>query len=134
MPRGTVARGGNESMTADNTPILPGRLGSPGMMLKDDPRADPRMLAAMAPIGLGEHPAAAPVTVESSIEELLEYCGMAEAGFEMLFAAMSADSPATSGVTSTVEVIRGIDGNDVTLFIHRPTDVSGPIPALLHLH
>ena len=120
-------------MTAENSPILPGRLGEPGMMLKDDPRADPRMIAAMAPIGLAEHPAAAPVTTESPLEELLEYCGMAEAGFEMLFAAINVDSP-VAGVTSSVEMIRGIDGNDVTLFIHRPTDVTGPLPALLHLH
>jgi acetyl esterase/lipase len=121
-------------MTADSTPILPGRLGSPDMLLKDDPRADPRMVAAIAPIGLGEYPAAAPVTVESPIEELLDYIGMAEQGFEMLFSAINAEVPATQGVTSSIEVIRGVDGNDITLFIHRPTDASGPLPALVHIH
>ena len=36
----------------ESPPILPGRLGSPDLQLKDDPRADPRMLAALAPFGL----------------------------------------------------------------------------------
>lgn len=36
---------------------LPGRLGTPGMALADDPCADPRMLAAMAPLGMAAAPA-----------------------------------------------------------------------------
>ena len=43
-------------MAANDTPILPGRLGRADLQLKDDPRADPRMVAAMAPIGLDVHP------------------------------------------------------------------------------
>lgn len=35
-------------MDGQLSPRLPGRLGHPGMALRDDPRADPRMLAAMA--------------------------------------------------------------------------------------
>jgi acetyl esterase/lipase len=44
------------------------------------------------------------------------------------------DLPPVEGVTSEVQVIRGVDGNDVTLFVHRPTDVAGPLPGVLHLH
>ena len=33
-----------------------------------------------------------------------------------------------------VEVIRGVDGNDITLFIHRPAAADGPLPGVLHLH
>lgn len=122
-------------MTADSSPILPGRLGSPDMALRDDPRADPRMIAAMAPIGLDQHPAPTPVAVDSPLEALLEYCGLAEVGFEGLFGALGAELPPVPGVTSTIEVIRGIDGNDVTLFIHRPTaKADGPLPAVLHIH
>jgi hypothetical protein len=36
------------------TPVLPGRLGSADMTLRTDPRADPRMVAAMEPIGLAD--------------------------------------------------------------------------------
>jgi acetyl esterase len=116
------------------TPILPGRLGTPGMELKDDPRADPRMIAAMAPFGLAAIQPAAPVDGSSPIDALLDFVGVAEEGFEGLFGALALDLPPVVGVTSTIEVIRGIDGNDITVFIHRPTDVEGPLPGILHLH
>jgi len=104
------------------------------MQIKDDPRADPRMVAAMDPFGLGLNPGPSPVDSNTHIDALLEYVGEAEAGFEMLFGMLAADQPPVQGVTRTVEVIRGIDGNDITLFVHRPTDVRGPLPGLLHLH
>lgn len=104
------------------------------MALKDDPRADPRMLAAMAPIGLSEPPPPSPVTIESSLEELLEYCSMAEAGFDMLFSSLAVDLPPVEGVARSVQVIRGIDGNDVTLFIHQPAKRDGSLPGIVHLH
>ena len=121
-------------MTASPSPILPGRLGSPDMVLRTDPRADPRMLAAMSPFELDLPPAPAPVDGSSPLDQLLEFAALAEPGFDMVFSALVADLPAIEGVTSTVQVIRGIDGNDITLFIHRPENVSGPLPAVLHLH
>jgi len=121
-------------MAATSSPILPGRLGTPSMVLKDDPRADPRMVAAMEPFGLNVPPEPAPVNGDSPLDALLEYVGIAEAGFEGLFGALSIDLPPVAGVTSSVEVIRGLDGNDVTLFIHRPTKADGALPGVLHLH
>jgi acetyl esterase len=120
-------------MTAES-PILPGRLGSPSMQLKDDPRADPRMLAAMAPFALAETPPPAGVDASSSIEELLGYVDVAEPGFEGLFGAMGADLLPIDGVTKTIEVIKGVDGNDITVFIHRPANLSGSVPGILHIH
>ncbi len=35
---------------------------------------------------------------------------------------------------SAVEVIAGVDANDITLYVHRPTRASGPVPGILHLH
>lgn len=121
-------------MTADSSPILPGRLGTANMLLKDDPRADPRMIAAMLPFGLEGAPEPGPVHGDSSLDEILEYVALAEPGYEQLFAALAMDLPPIGGVTSSIEVIRGIDGNDVTLFIHRPADVEGPLPGVLHIH
>jgi acetyl esterase len=119
-------------MAADS-PVLPGRLGSPGMTLRDDPRADPRMIAAMEPFGLADPPEAAPVDSGSPIEALLEFVAVAEEGFEALFGALSEGLPELAGVTRTVEVIKGVDGNDVTLYVHRPAD-SATRPGVLHLH
>jgi acetyl esterase len=104
------------------------------MTLRDDPRADPRMIAAMEPFGLADPPAPVPVTTDSSIEELLDYVSAAEEGFEALFAALEAGMPLTPGVDRTVEVIDGLDGNDVTLYVHRPTGAGDGLPGVLHLH
>jgi acetyl esterase len=104
------------------------------MVLRDDPRADPRMIAAMEPFGLADPPAPAPVSADSTIEELLEYVTAAEEGFEALFGAVVAGMPEVAGVERSVEVIRGQDGNDVTLYLHRPVGASGDLPGVLHLH
>jgi acetyl esterase/lipase len=104
------------------------------MALKDDPRADPRMIAAMAPIGLGEQPAESPVHGGSDIEALLEYVTTAEEGFEALFAALSSSLPDVEGVTRSVEIIKGADGNDITLYVHRPTGGPTTQPGILHIH
>jgi acetyl esterase len=115
------------------SPQLPGRLDRPDLDLRDDPRADPRMLAAMAAVGLDVAAPPSPVTAESSIAEILEYCTLAEAGFQMAFGMINANSP-TPGVSSYVETITGVDGNDVTLHIHRPEDTTTPLPCVVHTH
>ena len=121
-------------MAAEGSPVLPGRLGSPDMSLRHDPRADPRMVAVLAPLGLADVAPPSPVTAESGIDDLLEFITASEAGFEGLFGMLTQEVPPLAGVTSTVEVIRGIDGNDVTLFVHRPEGATGPMPGVLHLH
>ena len=117
-----------------STPILPGKLGNPQMALRDDPRADPRMIAAMAPLGMDGPPEPAPVNVNSPIDALLEFGDAAEEGFAMLGGLLSANAPAIEGVTSRTEVIRGSDGNDVSLYIHTPDNLSGPVPCVVHTH
>ena len=104
------------------------------MVLRDDPRADPRMISAMEPFGLADPPAPATVSADSTIEDLLEYVTAAEEGFEALFGAVVAGMPEVAGVERSVEVIRGQDGNDVTLYLHRPAGASGDLPGVLHLH
>jgi len=49
------------------TSTLPGRLGNPDLTLATDPRADPRMVAAMAPAGAGARPAPMTLTVDSAL-------------------------------------------------------------------
>ena len=115
-------------------PILPGRLGTPAMQLRDDPRADPRMLAAMASLGLDVAAPPAPIDAGAPIEHLREFAAEAEAGFGAAFAALITALPPVKGVSSATEVIRGADGNAITLFIHRPTATGGPMPGMLHLH
>ena len=88
----------------------------------------------MEPFGLGEPPAPAPVDSTSPIDDLLEYVALAEEGFEALFGALAAELPPIEGVERTVEVIKGLDGNDVTVFVHRPAGHRDDLPGVLHLH
>jgi acetyl esterase/lipase len=121
-------------MTNPTEPHLPGRLGAPDRAIKDDPRADPRMLAAMTPFGLGELSAAPPIGAEAPLDQLLAFCNVLEAGNSALFAAVASQRTPVAGVSRATEVIKGPDGDDLTLFIHRPDGAVGPLPGMLHLH
>ena len=86
---------------------------------------------AMEPLGLGAVPPASPVTAASSIDDILAHCHEAEMGFGLVGSMLTDGSPAVEGVTSTIETIQGVDGNDITLYIHRPTDATGPLPGVV---
>lgn len=118
----------------ETMPMLPGRLGRPDQSLREDPRADPRMIAAMAPYGMADLAPPSPVGADAELEVLLESIAQAEQGFEMLFGLMGASLVPVPGVVRSVEVIRGMDGNDITLYVHRPEHSSGPVPGVLHIH
>src|ERR1700761_2863399 len=77
---------------------LPGRLGDPSRALKDDPRAAPRLVAALAPFGLDAGQPAPPVSPSSSRQELLAFGQGAEDGFGTVFSALFADLPPVTGV------------------------------------
>jgi acetyl esterase/lipase len=113
---------------------LPGRLGDPTMELRTDPRADPRMIAAIGPFGLDARAAELPVTRQSPLEELLSVALAVEQGFDGLFGALLADVPSPTGVETRTLTISGVDGNDVELYVHRPIGMAPPLPGLLHLH
>ena len=121
-------------MAAAPIPHLPGRLGDPNMEMKDDPRADPRMVAALAQFGLDRTPPPAGVDANSSMDDLYAYCTAAEAGFEMVGGALCAGVAPVSGVSSRTEIIKGVDGNDIALYIHRPDGDTGPLPCVVHTH
>ncbi len=116
------------------SPILPGKLGDPDMVLATDPRADPRLIAAMAPIGLDQAPPDAGVTIDSPTDVLVEYGLAAEEGFDALAGIFGAEAPPIGNVERETVVIKGQDNNDITLYVHRPTDIDGPVPCVLHTH
>jgi len=43
-------------------------------------------------------------------------------------------SSIVEGVESRAEVVSGVDGNDISLYIHRPTGAACPLPGILHIH
>jgi len=115
-------------------PLLPGRLGDPHRILKTDPRADPPLVAACALFALDVAPPPVPVTADSSLQDKLAYSAANEAGMEAVFTALFADLPSITNVERRTEVIKGVDGNDITLYIHTPKNVSGPLPCVYHTH
>lgn len=112
----------------------PGRLGNPDSNLGTDPRTDPRLLAAMIPFGLEQNAARPPLGPEAPVEARIEFALAAEAGFEGLSGLLFAGLPEITNVERSTTTISGVDGNELTLYIHKPTDVSGPVPGVLHLH
>ncbi len=122
---------------ANATPVaprLPGRLGNPGMALRDDPRADPRMLAAMAPLGLADPQPPPSVDADSGLEELLAFGDEAEVGYEAVNDIFTKGLPPVKGVATETRTIEGVDGNAIPLYIARPANATGPLPGILHLH
>ena len=121
-------------MAAKHSPILPGRLGTPNLIMRDDPRLDPRIAAALAPFELDGAAPPSPVPMDAPREAKLEFCAGAEPGYEGLFVALFANVAAKEGVESMTETITGVAGNEIKLFIHKPAGTTGPVPGILHLH
>jgi acetyl esterase/lipase len=92
------------------------------------------LVAALAPFGFDDAPPPAPVTADSSLKEKLDYCAEAEVGFEGLFETLMADLPPIENVERRTEVIKGVDDNDISLYIHKPESASGPLPCVYHIH
>ena len=111
---------------------LPGRLGTPTLSFEDDPRADPRIAAAfaMVPLAAGvEDPDADP-----SYEDALEYAAAFEASGESQHPALFDAMPDFGDVDSTEQTIKGVDGNDITLYVDRPKGREEKLPGIVHIH
>ena len=79
---------------------LPGRLSQPNMEIKDDLRADPRMLGALKMIELDGAPTQIPVEPDSPLDEILVFCVESEADFNKLGTALTGQTPPVQNVTS----------------------------------
>ena len=124
----------SEPTLAAASVVLPGRLGDPGMSLATDPRSDPRMLAAMRPLGMDQAAPALPIGQDAPLEQVLELTMAAEEGNVGAFEALLGGLAPVAGVTNETRVIEGEAGHEITLFIHRPVDGPAHLPGLVHLH
>src|ERR1700741_3965 len=112
------------------------QLDSPPRDLRDDPRADPRMVAALAPFGLDRQPPPLPVSAASPLEALLDYAAQTEANFGGLFDALLGGLAPVERVSRQTVTVAGRDGNDLSLRIHRPAGRPGDatLPCVVQLH
>ena len=105
--------------------------------LRDDSRADPRMVAALAPFGFDHAQPLPPVGPSSSRDHLLAYVAGVEEGFGAVFAALFAGLAPVGGVSQETTTIPGPDSNEISLVVHRPTGSSGSaaaLPCVVHFH
>ena len=112
---------------------LPGRLGNDAATLATDERADPRIRALFA----GAEtivPGLAPMASDASYEDCLAYCLATEEASDGQNEALRTNLPPFHSVSSATETIRGVDGNEISLFVDRPAAGSGPRPCIVHLH
>jgi acetyl esterase len=121
-------------MTTTSSAQAPGRLGDPAMDLRTDPRSDPRMVAALAQFGLDVAQPPPPLDRTSPREEQLAVANAVETNFEAVFAALVTGARPVDGISRSTETFRGPDGNDITLYISRPSENAGPLPGMLHIH
>ncbi len=102
--------------------------------LADERRADPRMVAALAPFGMDQPAALPPLDHTAPIAEVVAFGEASEEGFEGLFAALYTGLERRDGITREVRTIPATDGHEITLHIHRPAGVDGALPGVLHIH
>jgi len=121
---------------------LPGRLGNPAETLISDERTDPRVKAsfekaeaamasmsstvdAMTPLQLGENP---------TREELLNYCLAFEKIANAEHPAMWEAMPEYPDVITSEQTIKGPEGNDIWLYLHKPRNQNGNVSCVVHTH
>ena len=124
------------SMPTDSTE-RPGEYRDVERDLGDDSRADPRMVAALAPFGFDHAQPPPPVSASSPHDDLLAYVAGVEEGFGAVFGALFAGLPQVGGVTQETATILGPDNNEISLLIHRPTVSNGSaaaLPCVVHFH
>lgn len=108
--------------------------GPPGPVLRDDARVDPRLVAALEPLGMAGVLPPPPVDATTPLEEILTWLDRIEAGSQSMLAMATAGLEPVVGVERSVAVAEADDGREVTLYLHRPTGATGAVPAVLHLH
>lgn len=121
----------------------PGRLGTPGMDLQDEPRVNANLLAAVTPLGMHKFsvsPTLAKLNENSTLDEMAELIAEFEAGLDMMYSgkALPLDHPSDKNdpkVEQTEETIKGGDGQDMKVYIYRPADQgSDVLPGVIYTH
>ena len=119
-------------MTAE-TYTAPGRIGNPDSTLVTDPRLDPRLAAVFA-LAAELAPGAEPPPLDADYDTCLAFCAAFEAASAEQHDLAEQAMPEFPTVEVATEVISGVDGNDITLHIHRPSHQQADAPCIVHTH
>lgn len=102
--------------------------------LRDDPRVDPRLVAAVEPFGLADPLPPSKLDASTSLEVIRGALDRMEAGTGQMLAAATAGLAPVVGVDRSVEHTTGTEGNRIPLHVHRPQTADEALPGVLHLH
>ena len=102
--------------------------------LRDDPRVDPRLVAAVEPFGLADPLPPSRLDASAPVDVIRGALAKLEAGSATMLASATAGLGPVVGVQRSREAATGPDGNEVPLLVHWPETTDGPVPAVLHLH
>ena len=126
------------SASANDTtvnPKLSGRLDDPGRDLRTDSRLKPRLRAALEAFGLAAAAGPPPFDRTAAPETINEFVGASHGAFNGLYAALPNELAGDdNSVEFSTEIVRGVDGNDITLRIYRSTRFTGPLPCTIYIH
>ncbi|KAM0719931.1 hypothetical protein Q7P37_004066 [Cladosporium fusiforme] len=122
------------STNAAYTP--PGRLGDPNKTLLEDPRLHPKLRETLVALGIGtEEQMVMPETL--SIEALTPVMQASDTVYEAMYNGIPHDLPGDDDepeIQVSTQTIKGVDDNDIILYIYKPAAAAGPVPAVIYSH
>jgi acetyl esterase/lipase len=74
------------------------------------------------------------VRTDSSLQAKLDYLAATEQAMGAAFSGLLADLPPISQVERRTETITSQDGNQISLYIHRPANAGDALPCIYHVH
>ena len=133
QPEAAIVSASNNDSTVH--PKLSGRLDDPNRDLRTDPRLKPRLRAALAAFGLDAAAESPLIDRTATPEAITEVIRQNHVGFNGLYEALPNDLPGDDhSVKFSTETIRGVDGNNITLRIYRPSNITGSLPCTIYIH
>lgn len=123
---------------SNTTYTPPGRIGNPDLSVGTDPRTNPKVRQALLELGLGGNSfSEIPDKSEWTIEGLTPSLAASDQMYTGLYDSLDnvlpsdADEPA---IDITTQTIKGVDNNDIKLYIYKPAAATGPLPAVIYSH
>jgi len=113
---------------------LPGRLGNKYLTVNEDKRINQNLLMALKAVGLDGTPPTPTVSFGSSSEEIQNFSNELEPLYQEVFRDIFSSIVLPDGLITETKIIKGVDDNEIKLYITKPSNVSDDIPGILHLH
>lgn len=117
----------------------PGRLGDPNLNVTTDPRTHPKVSELLKAMGVLEMMTDYPERADWTIEALTPHVAATDTATTGLYNSLDNELPTDADepeIETTTQTIKGVDNNDITLYIYRPKSASPqtPLPAVIYSH